>query len=105
MNTELNLTDLEKLALENIVNYSDSRVGQKSDNYSNLGFDKYCYKIFTGGKTMMTGVITSLVKKGLVCVSEAEPMDDIPSMIYFMGDKIDAIYDAMGWDMENSPNK
>lgn len=101
---QLQLTELEKLAIENIVNYRESRAGQKSDNYSNLAFDKYCYKIFEGGKTMMTGVVTSLVKKGLVAVAEAEPFDDIPAVVYFLGDKIDVIYDAMGWDMENSPN-
>jgi hypothetical protein len=105
MNAALNLTDLEKLAIENIVNYRDSRAGQKSDNYSNLAFDRGCYRIFEGGKAMMTGVVTSLVKKELVWVDEADPFCDIPAMVWFCEDKIDAIFDAMGWDMDNSPNK
>lgn len=99
---KLQLTDLEKLAIENIVNYRDSRAGQKSDNYSNLGFDRGCYRIFEGGKATMTGVVTSLVKKGLVWVDEA--YDDIPAMVWFCTNKIDEIFDAMGWDMENSPS-
>jgi len=105
MSKLIQLTDLEKLAIENIVNYSDSREGQKSDNYSNLAFDRGSYKIFDGGKTQMTGVITSLVKKGLVWVDEADTFCDIPAMIWFSEDKIDDVFDTMGWDMENSPNK
>lgn len=112
MKNELTFTDKEKLVIEAIKNY-DTRDGQRSDNYSNFCIgDANDVGI---AKKSIPGVIGSLEKKGIITIDERKGDLAVCNpktgrtkkefhIVYFNEVDIDAIYDAMGWDMENSPS-
>jgi len=80
MNARIELTENETLVMDCIKNY-DTAEAQRSDNHSNVAVDKHDAKCLGFGIQALRGVVGSLVKKGLVEVSEAD--EDVPAMAWY----------------------